>query len=595
MKKLKVRASSFQKKLMLSYVIIILIPVLSALLIFGLDYYNQTKKSYEDIMNQLNKRTSLVVTDFFSNISRNSYFYLTDNRLKRILEKKTRLNSLEFIDDSNYMQQAMDQILLMNGQLVGITISDLNGRVYSSTGANTGYLYPLLDEMPKEKLQEGKVFISNVYDSKFTNNQGKVVSIIRYLSDLDGVKERDVYAKLDIKFKLIENLFGGVSESNSEVGTIVTAGDKLIYNSVKLAFDAQEIKQILSYFEQRESQVNELVQLMINGEKYMFTETLNEQTGWSIIQYVPSRIIDNAFKKNVSKYVVISLLCLLTACIMAILYSRRFFKPIYNLIKMMKIVDSGSLDQMVDEKRNDEIGKLVQSYNLMISRLKESREKEILSNQLQKQAELNMLQAQINPHFLYNTLNTINSIAELHRIVPISVMTKSLSNMYRYNVKSKNHVTIQSELEQIKNYIHIQQIRFLNKFEIIYDIDENVLKYSIMKFLLQPIIENSFYHGLEPKGGKGTLLLSIKKQGHTLHIKVQDDGIGISEDRLKEIHRSILHPTWTVQQESRNHIGLQNVNARINNHYGEEYWLRITGKLHEGTCVQMLIPAQLEA
>ena len=247
-----------------------------------------------------------------------------------------------------------------------------------------------------------------------------------------------------------------------------------------------------------------------------------------------------------------------------------------------------------DEKREDEVGRLVQSYNLMMSRLKESREKEIISTQLQKQAEMKMLQTQINPHFLYNTLNTISSIAELYRIEPISVMTKSLSSMYRYNVKSKDHVTIQSELEQIKNYISIQQIRFFNKFKVIYEIDENLLPYKILKFLLQPIIENSFYHGLEPKGGTGTLQLSLKKQGHTIYIKVQDDGMGISEQRLEEIHRSFLSSARIGIQEPMNHIGLQNVYARIRNHYGDEYWLRITGKVNEGTCVEILIPAELE-
>ena len=593
---MNVPASSFQRKLIFSYIIIILIPVISALFIFGFDFYNQTRRNYEDIMNQLNKRTNLVVSDFFSNISRTSYFYITDNRLKRILEKKSNLNSLEFIEDSNYMQQAMDQVLLMNGQLVGMTITGMNGRIYSSTGANAGYLNALLGEIPKEKLKEGKIFVTGAYESKFPNNLGKVVSIVRYLSDLDGLKEQSVHVKLDIRFKLIENLFGGVTETNREVGTIVVAGDKLIYNSIEYSFDDQTIKRILSQIEiNREKQADDLVQLMIGGENYLFTETLNEQTGWSIIQYVPSRIIDSAFKKNVSNYVVISLLCLSSACIIAILYSRRFFKPIYNLIKMMKFVDSGSLDQMVDdEKREDEVGRLVQSYNLMMSRLKESREKEIISTQLQKQAEMKMLQTQINPHFLYNTLNTISSIAELYRIEPISVMTKSLSSMYRYNVKSKDHVTIQNELEQIKNYISIQQIRFFNKFKVIYEIDENLLPYKILKFLLQPIIENSFYHGLEPKGGTGTLQLSLKKQGHTIYIKVQDDGMGISEQRLEEIHRSFLSSARIGLQEPMNHIGLQNVYARIRNHYGDEYWLRITGKVNEGTCVEILIPAELE-
>jgi two-component system sensor histidine kinase YesM len=591
----KLPTSSFQKKLMLSYLIIILIPVLSALLIFWFDFYNQTKRNYEDIMNQLNKRTNLIVNDFFSNNARNSYFYLTDNRLKRILEKKTLQNNLELIDDSNYMQQAMDQILLMNGQLVGMMITGINGRIYSSTSANTGYLNAVLNGLPKENLHKGKIMVSNAYESKITSNQGKVVSIVRYLSDLDGMKGQDVYAQVDIKFKSIENIFGGISESNTEVGTIVIAGTKLIYNSAEYSFDDQDIKQIVTQLNNKTEYENQLEQMTVNGQAYMFTETMNELTNWSIIQFIPSRVIDNAFQKNVGKYVLISLLCLLIAIILGVLFSRHFFKPIHKLIKTMKIVDSGSLDQMHDdENRDDEIGKLVQSYNSMIRRLKESREIEITSSRLQKRAELSMLQAQINPHFLYNTLNVMHSIAELNRFEPISVMAKCLSSMYRYNLKSKDDVIIQSELEQIKNYIIIQQIRFLNKFEVIYDIDEELYPYKILKFLLQPLVENSFYHGLEPKGGKGILKLSIKKSGHTLLIRIDDDGMGISEKRLEELNESFDHLVDTEENESKNHFGLRNVYARIKNFYGDEYWLRIASKPNEGTCVELMIPAEKE-
>ncbi|TDG00796.1 cache domain-containing sensor histidine kinase [Paenibacillus piri] len=593
MLKLKARSSSFQNKLMLSYLLIILIPVLSALLIFGLDFYNQTKRSYEDIMNQLNKRTSLVVTDFFSNISRNSYFYFTDNRLKRILEKKYVQSNLEFIDDSNYMQQAMDQILLMNGQLVGMSVTGINGRVYSSTSANTGYLNALLQELPKDKLRDGKITVSNAYNSQFINNQGKVVSIIRFLADLDGIKSHEVYAKLDIRFKLIENLFGGISESNSEVGTIVTAGEHLIYTSADAVFDEVAIQQIAAAFKRSGGHENQLMRLTVNGEPYMFAETLNELTDWTIIQFIPSRAIDNAFQKNIGKYVSISLICLVIAIFMAYFFSRRFFKPISKLIKTMKMADSGTLDRIADdENREDEIGKLMQSYNSMMHRLKESREKELMSSRLQKRAELNMLQAQINPHFLYNTLNTMHSIAELHRFEPISVMAQSLSSLYRYNLKSNDIVTIRMELEQIRNYVQIQQMRFLNKFQVIYEIDEQLHDYQILKFLLQPIVENAFYHGLEPKGGSGTLKLSIRKNGHTLFLLIEDDGMGISRDKAEQLNLSFRKPAAEEQNESKNHIGLRNVNARIKNFYGDEYWLQISSVEGQGTSVEMMIPAE---
>ena len=137
----------------------------------------------------------------------------------------------------------------------------------------------------------------------------------------------------------------------------------------------------------------------------------------------------------------------------------------------------------------------------MINRIKQSREAEKISYSLQKKAELKMLQAQINPHFLYNTLNAIYAIAQIYRVPEISNMAKSLSELYRYNVKFGEVVEIRKELEQIKNYINIQQIRFPGKFNVTYQIDPDVLSQKMLKFLIQPIIENSFFHGLEPKIG----------------------------------------------------------------------------------------------
>ncbi|PZE22283.1 cache domain-containing sensor histidine kinase [Paenibacillus xerothermodurans] len=584
---------SFQKKLLFSYCFIILIPVLSALLIFGVHAYNNTKRYYQDFMNQLSGRADTITDEFITNSARSSYFYLTDTKLKAILEKQHTQGKREYLEDYRYMQTAMDQIVLMNGHITNLTISGLNGAIYNSSSPYWWNFSAVLGGLDQDRLYDGKVIV-HVEEGRSADRQQ--VSIIRYLSDLNRKKgNRQGYVKVDINPRAIEKNFGGIEKANTELGTLVVANGKLIYNSRGLTFNDGDLGTILANFRENQGIPNTLTRITVNGESYLFTARKNELTGWDIIQFIPSRLISETFRKNVNLYAVICMLTLSVVFALAVFFSRHFFKPIHKLRTKMKLVDAGQLDLVLEEEsRHDEIGQLVQSYNAMLTRLKLSRETELRAQRLQKRAELHMLQAQINPHFLYNTLNVIHSIAELQRVDQISVIAKSLANMYRYNLKSRDIVTIEQELQQIKNYINIQQLRFLDKHTVVYDIDEAVYEYNILKFLLQPLVENSFLHGLEPRGDGGTLVLSIVKTGHVLQIRVQDDGVGMSPDSLTRINASLGKAITDVESDYNENFGLRNICARIQNCYGSPYSLTVTSALGEGTCVELIIPAVKE-
>ncbi len=337
--------------------------------------------------------------------------------------------------------------------------------------------------------------------------------------------------------------------------------------------------------------------LVWNGEHYMVSGSLNRVTGWTVLQFIPSDRITNTFIGNTVSYALFGILALIAALALAFFFHRYFANPILKLSGAMKMVDTGNLHNVtVKTDREDEIGRLIMSYNAMIERLKSSRASEIAAGQQQKKAELKMLQAQINPHFLYNTLNAIHSISELHRIDTISTMTKSLSSLYRYNIKYGDEVTVAKELEQIDNYVKIQQIRFLNRFQVEYRVDPEVLSYKILKFLMQPIIENSFYHGLEPKGGQGLLTLTIKRQGQFLHIEVKDNGAGIAPEKLAELTAMLEEDGAATGEDadSGRHFGLRNVHTRIKHFYGDGYWMRVHSREEEGTTIEMNIPLSKE-
>lgn len=211
----------------------------------------------------------------------------------------------------------------------------------------------------------------------------------------------------------------------------------------------------------------------------------------------------------------------------------------------------------------------------------------------QKEAELNSLQNQINPHFLYNTLESIRGAALYHGLPEIASMAKSLSLLFRYSISERVLVTVKEELQHLENYISIQNFRFENKFQLQYSIPPEVMNYKILKLTLQPLIENSIKHGLEMKLGKGTIRIEILQLNSNIKIVISDDGLGMPAKKLDELNRSLASIKGRDQGtggSSGTGIGVMNVNARIKLYFGNQYGLRFREEA-VGTTVEITLPA----
>lgn len=208
---------------------------------------------------------------------------------------------------------------------------------------------------------------------------------------------------------------------------------------------------------------------------------------------------------------------------------------------------------------------------------------------VQKQdAELAYLRSQIDPHFLYNTLEVIRKMALEKESPEIAQMTVDMGNIFRYSAKGEDEVTLEGEIAIIKSYIRIQQMRFAGKIEVFYFIPEEVLHLRVMKMLLQPIVENSIFHGLEPRNQKGSLYIGARLEDETLIITVKDDGVGIAQEQLDEIQGMLAEDST----DTREHVGLLNTHARIRLYYGRAYGISIESCPEDGTTVIMKLPAK---
>jgi two-component system sensor histidine kinase YesM len=255
-------------------------------------------------------------------------------------------------------------------------------------------------------------------------------------------------------------------------------------------------------------------------------------------------------------------------------------------------------------KQDDEIGRLGKSFNKMITKLdnlvnivyaSQLKEKEVELKLLQAQIrkreiELNALQAQINPHFIYNTLESLRRMADLNGDHDLSKMVLILGKLLRYTVQIGDQVVnILDEMEYLKNYLTLQNLRFKNKFNLEIDIAPELTELKTIKLVFQPLIENSIYHGLEPKPGLGTIRITGRCHEEGTYFEVADNGVGIEGEQLEQINRRIQEPNMTGNHGKS--IGLKNVNERIKLYYGDVYGIKISSEPGQGTVVRIELPS----
>ena len=271
-------------------------------------------------------------------------------------------------------------------------------------------------------------------------------------------------------------------------------------------------------------------------------------------------------------------------------------KQVKGLAQLLSLIANNIVNLVIsniNEKelniRNIELIKEITANSLL--------EKEIRNARLQlKEVELRALQAQINPHFLYNTLDSIKWLAVLHGVDDIQQIVVAMGKLLRYSLSQEHStVTISTEIEEIENYLMIQKFRYGEKISYKINFETEVLEFRIPKLLLQPLVENAIQHGLEPKPDSGNIWISgwLEDSGHAV-IEVADDGVGISDDIRVALTRTLLNnineSEPEVEENNHSRIGLMNVNKRLVNHFGENSALKIEGRDNTGTVIRFLIP-----
>jgi two-component system sensor histidine kinase YesM len=288
-------------------------------------------------------------------------------------------------------------------------------------------------------------------------------------------------------------------------------------------------------------------------------------------------------------YVIVGSLVL--SFILVTLISKQLFKPIHQLGSYMKIVESGDLSVRASMPNEEELIIVYNRFNSMITRVEQLTEDLSTAFKVQREAEMKALQAQINPHFLYNTLESVNSLAKIHQIQDISNLVLSLSQLLRLSIdQASETISIREELLHLQSYLQIQNIRYRDKFIVTSRVDESVLEYKMIKLILQPLVENCIFHGVEQLEKTGRIEVLIEEEGETVRFRICDNGKGMSKEKLIEINES-LHVNHSPLNK-RGSYGVKNVHDRLTLFYGGLSKLQYESELDHGTTVTFVIPKQ---
>lgn len=289
-----------------------------------------------------------------------------------------------------------------------------------------------------------------------------------------------------------------------------------------------------------------------------------------------------------------AIVCAAIFLIISFVLSNSLTQPISFLSARMHKHNSN--DYIFEPKylnRTDEIGILFNEYNSMLQEIDSYFKKEFQNKLITLDSQMKALEAQINSHFLYNTLESINSIATIEGVKKISIMSCALGNMFRYSIKTQSElVSVSDELQHVNDYLSIQLIRFSNRFKVETDIDEHLRQQRVLKLILQPITENALFHGLNYCSAGDFIKISAYIKDNMLYIAVTDNGSGMDEIQLTTLQQSLLEPAQFTELGHRNKqsIGLKNIHSRIALYYGQTYGLTISSLLGTGTTVTIKVP-----
>ncbi|WP_079908888.1 sensor histidine kinase [Paenibacillus sp. 32352] len=328
----------------------------------------------------------------------------------------------------------------------------------------------------------------------------------------------------------------------------------------------------------------------VNGVQSLVVYVASERTQWKMVITVPLKELTKDVQRNQKLAFYPTIVTVGLALTASIFLSFAVTRSLRKLINLMKVVQQGKLEVRYPITVDDEIGRLGHQFNRMLERIQDLIHENQVIGERKREAELDALQSQINPHFIYNTLESIRMTAEINDDEEVADMTEILGKLLRYSISmGKEFVTLEEELDHLRNYMKLQEYRYPDQFRLHIDPYEDYSSLPMLKLVLQPIVENAVFHGKDASKPIMMLRVSFQVTGSDIVILIRDNGLGMEPEVLHNLRVSLMNPAAAGRDKNKRSIGLRNVNERLKLYYGEHYGLEVDSMPGIGTEVRLRV------
>lgn len=421
----------------------------------------------------------------------------------------------------------------------------------------------------------------------FDNNENQyrwVISLSRAVELTSGTSTAQGILLVDISYSSLEQLFDGVTAGKGGYVYLISSDGELLYHPKMQLIDSGRMQEnnVAAAAYKDGNHMEEF-----DGSSRFVTIKSIGYSGWKVVGVTPENVVTlNTIKTRLFIVFIIALILFILALINSYI-SSRITNPIKELEKSVGILEEGNLDVPVYAGGSYEIQHLGKSIGDMAAQIRLLMKDIVTEHEAKRKQEFDTLQSQINPHFLYNTLDIIVWMIENEQKAEAVKAVTALARFFRISLsKGKSIITVRDELEHVRNYLMIQHMRFKNKFTYEIQAEDGVLELASLKLMLQPLVENAIYHGMEFMDGDGEILLKVWKEEGDLYFSVIDNGLGMTEEQVGNLFTGASH----VDSKRGSGIGVKNVNERIKLYFGEKYGLSIESEPDEGTTVKIHLP-----
>ncbi|SFJ84353.1 two-component system, sensor histidine kinase YesM [Paenibacillus sp. UNC496MF] len=575
---------SIQSSISFAFSCVILAAIVAISLISYRLSVHAVEKNSQGYIEEIIKQVNTNIQSYVDNMENISLLAMTSKDVKYYISDNSFISAEERRPYEKRISDLFQAILYTRKDIANIMVFGYNGRFVSDrriTDLNPNAGIAEQAWYKDAKAAGGKSVISAPHIQNIIQNEYRwVVSLSRELKSTDGITAEGVFL-VDLNLSVINDLASDINLGKRGYVFIVDQKGNLVYHPQQQLINSNLRTELISRVTGSPSGTSFIADDAEGKRIYSIRDT---NFGWKIVgvAYTDDLIASKGALRN--SILLYALFGLGVSLLISFWLSYRLSRPIRNLQADMKLVERGNFGIQTEIRQMNEIGQLGRTFNMMVGRIKTLMDEIIQNQESKRKSELQLLQAQINPHFLYNTLDSIVWMAEQKQHEEVVLMTSALAKLFRASItKDQEIVPIRVEAEHIANYLLIQKMRYDSQLDYEIDIADDILRHKTLKLLLQPFVENAIYHGIRGSADKGWIAIRGSRQGDNVVFEVEDNGQGMTPEQLQRLF-------LPDDGESRKGIGIRNVNERIKLYFGREYGVQIRSELEAGTCVTITIP-----